>query len=142
MLALTADVKYWGGFAHTFANPSHDTWIWQDWSSVNGLSFWFHGDNSGTRLYVHVFDNRHQCSHWDDAERYGYDFLDDATGWRLISVPFDRMIRADIGNSAPNDGLNLLEVHGWAIGALSTGGPQTFYIDDVSVWIEPPPADR
>ena len=142
VLALSADVEYWGGFAHTFANPPHDTWIWKNCSDLEGLSFWFHGNNSGTKLYVHVFDNRNQCSHWDDAERYGYDFLDDATGWRLISVPFSSMTRADIGNMAPSDGLTLSEVHGWAIGTLSTDGPQTFYVDDFSVWKETPPAEQ
>ncbi len=142
VLELTASVTYWGGFAHTFSNPSHDTWIWQNWSEMNGLSFWFHGNNSGTEMYVHVFDNRNECSHWDDAERYGFEFRDDVDGWRLISVPFSSLVRADIGNMAPNDGLTLREVHGWALGALNTSGPQTFYVDDVTVWTEPPAAEQ
>ena len=136
VLALVADVEYWGGVAHTFTNPSHDAWIWQNWSGLKGLSFWFHGSGGGTAMYVHVFDNRNECTHWDDAERYGYEFVDDVSGWRLITVPFDSMVRSEIGNGAPNDGLNLFEVHGWAIGTLNTGGQQTFYVDDVSLWKE------
>ncbi len=139
-LELTANVEYWGGFAHTFSDPAHDAWIWQNWSEMNGLSFWFHGNNSGAQMYVHVFDNRNQCSHWDDAERYGYEFWDDVPGWRLISVPFSKMARADIGNMAPNDGLTLSEVHGWAIGTLNTAGTQTFYVDDFALWTHSPVA--
>ena len=50
-------------------------------------------------------------------------------------------MRKEIGNGAPNDGLGLFEMHGYALGTLGTGGPQTFYVDDVSVYgVAEPPA--
>jgi hypothetical protein len=109
-------------------------WAPQDWSSTDGFSFWLHGNNSGTKMFVDVLDNRHACSRRDDAERYTYVFWDDVPGWRLISVPFKDMARKEINNDAPNDGLNLAEVHGWGLGSLNSGGPKTFYIDDFRLW--------
>jgi hypothetical protein len=38
-------------------------------------------------------------------------------------LPFSEFSRKEVGNGAPNDGLTLTEVHGWAFGTLSTGGP-------------------
>ncbi len=44
------------------------------------------------------------------------------------------MHRKEIGNGAPNDGFGLTEVHGWALGSITTPSPQTYYIDDASVY--------
>src|SRR5678815_5977754 len=44
------------------------------------------------------------------------------------------LARKEIGNGAPNDGLGLTEVHGWAFGALGTGGPRTYYLDQVTLF--------
>ena len=82
---------------------------------------------------VDVLDNRQRCSNRDDAERYSYEFRDDFSGWKLISIPFEVMTRKDIGNGAPDDGLGLAAAHGWAFATLRTFGTQTFYIDDVSL---------
>lgn len=57
-------------------------------------------------------------------------FPDDVAGWRQVSVLFEDMARKEIGNGAPNDGLNLTEVHGWGLGTVNTGGPKTYYIDE------------
>lgn len=134
VLKLEMDVKDWAGFVNLFANEAMDTWAARDWSSLDGFSFRLLGSNSGTEMYVHVFDNRSRCSRWDDAERYGYTFRDNVPGWRLITVRFDEMTRADVGNGAPDDGFNLTRIHGWGIGALNTDGPRTFYVDDFRLW--------
>lgn len=133
--ALRVDLKVqmWAGFAHFFQNDAADIWVSYDWSGFDALSFWLYGNNTGTALFVDVLDNRNRCSSVDDAERYVYNFKDDFSGWRLITVPFADMVRKEVGNGAPNDGLNLSEVHGWAFGALSTGGPKTYYIDSVQL---------
>lgn len=43
------------------------------------------------------------------------------------------MLRKEIGNSAPNDGLGLSTVHGWGLAALQTSGEITYFIDDVAL---------
>lgn len=137
VLRLQMTVESWGGFVHSFLADTQDQWVTQDWSPFVELAFWFHGTNSNTRLFVDILDNRGFCSMRDDAERFTYEFIDDFSGWERITVPFSRMKRKDIGNGAPDDGLTLSDVHGWAIGALNTNGPRTFYIDDVHVRARP-----
>ncbi|MGD8855907.1 MAG: family 16 glycosylhydrolase, partial [Chloroflexota bacterium] len=73
-----------------------------------------------------------------DAERWTVAFKDDFEGWQYVKFPFADFQRKDVGNGAPNDGLTLDEVHGWAFGAVSTDGPKTFYLDEVAVYGEAP----
>ncbi len=134
VLQLNLDVTGWAGVLHLTSDEGMQRWVPQDWSSTDGFSFWLHGTNSATKMFVDVLDNRQPCSRRDDAERYTYVFWDDVPGWRLISVSFKDMARKEIHNGAPNDGLNLAEVHGWGLGTLSTDGPMTFYIDDFRLW--------
>jgi tetratricopeptide (TPR) repeat protein len=47
------------------------------------------------------------------------------------------MGRKEIWNGAPNDGLGLSSVHGWALAALRTQGEITFFVDDVRLRREP-----
>ena len=47
-----------------------------------------------------------------------------------MTVQFADMVRKEIGNRTPKDGLGLSEVLGWGLGATSTGGQATYYIDD------------
>ncbi|HLF89006.1 MAG TPA: hypothetical protein VI451_08690 [Anaerolineales bacterium] len=49
---------------------------------------------------------------------------DDFEGWQFFEIPFDSFTRKDIGNGAPNDGLNL-EIWGHQF-ILPEG---TFYLD-------------
>jgi len=133
-LKVDVNVVSYAGFAHAFENGPRDTWISQDWSAFEGIAFWLHGSNSGTTLFVDVLDNRNPGSTKDDAERWSTDLKDDFTGWKKIEIPFASLHRKEIGNGAPNDGLGLTEVHGWALGAITTPSPQTYYVDDASVY--------
>jgi hypothetical protein len=130
VLQLDMNVNGWAGFIHVFPFHTLDQWVPYDWSDFQSISFWLYGNNSGTSLFVDVLDNRNRCSTVDDAERFVYQFTDDFSGWEHVSIRFTDMVRKEIGNRAPNDGLGLTAVHGWAFGALSTDGPMTFYIDE------------
>ena len=49
------------------------------------------------------------------------------------------MSRKEIGNGGPNDGFGLTEVHGWALGSITTPAPQMYYVDDASLYGVAPP---
>ena len=134
VLELDLNVSVFAGFIHSFENEAVDTWVTQDWSAYEGLGFWLYGTNSGTDLFVDLVDNRSPGSTVDDAERYSVAFVDNFSGWRYIKLPFADFTRKEIGNGAPNDGLGLTEVHGWAFGTLNTGGSRSYYIDDVGLY--------
>ena len=133
LLQVDSNVVSWGGLTHHFENETVDTWVPQDWSSYEGISFWLYGNNSGTTVLFEVQDNRNPGSTTDDTEIWNYTFADDFAGWQHFAIPFSEFVRKDIGNGAPNDGFSLTEVHGWAFGSLSTGGPITYYLDDVAL---------
>lgn len=128
-LKLDLDVISWAAFAHLFENDIVDQWVSYDWSDFNQFSFWLYGRNSGNSLFVHILDNRKPSSAVDDAERIGYEFTDDFSGWKKVTIRFADMRRKEVGNGAPVDGLGLSAVHGWAFGTLNTGGPITYYLD-------------
>jgi len=130
VLQLDLDVKAWAGVVHNFENESVSAWVPRDWRGFNEFSFWLYGHNKGTSLYVEILDNRKPCPASAGAELYTYMFTDNFSGWQLITVAFEQLARKEVGNNAPNDGLGLSEVHGWALGALNTDGPVTYYIDD------------
>jgi hypothetical protein len=138
VLRLDLDVVGWAGFVNIFENESNDTWTPRDWSAHDGFSFWLYGNDSGASLFVDVIDNRKSCSDHDDGERFTYEFVDDFSGWKRITVRFADMRRKDIGNRAPDDGLGLSDTHGWGFGASRTTGPTTYYIDDFA--LNPKPA--
>lgn len=133
-LRVDLNVTGWAGFVELPYDASTRLWRAQDWSAFDGFSFWMYGRNTGTQLFVDVLDNRNPCSTGDDAERYVYEFVDDSSGWTKISVAFRDMVRKEIWNGAPDDGLGLSRVHGWAFGATGTGEPTTWYLDDVTLW--------
>jgi hypothetical protein len=128
-LKLDFNVVSWAAFAHLFENETVDQWVPYDWTDFNQLSFWLYGHNSGTPLFVHILDNRKPSSTVDDAERIGYEFTDDFSGWKKVTIRFADMRRKEVGNGAPVDGLGLSAVHGWAFGTLNTSGPITYYLD-------------
>lgn len=135
VLQTTMTVSAFGVVVHAFENGAANTWVTQDWSQFFGLSLWLYGQGSGADLFLDVIDNRNAGSTRDDAERFSVTFKDDVAGWRQLQFPFDSFKRKEIGNGAPNDGFTLTEVHGWAFGALSTGGTaRTWYVDDVALY--------
>ncbi|MCB8927384.1 MAG: CIA30 family protein [Ardenticatenaceae bacterium] len=124
----------WGGMVHAFENEAVDTWVTQDWSRFVGISFWLYGNNTGSTLFLDVLDNRADGTTGDTAERYSIDLVDDFSGWQYFEIPFDSLNRKEVGNGAPNDGLNLTDVHGWGFGVFSAGQAFTNYIDDVALY--------
>ncbi|HEX6289555.1 MAG TPA: family 16 glycosylhydrolase [Herpetosiphonaceae bacterium] len=133
-LKMDFRVAAYGVVIHGFENDALNTWVSQDWSAYGGLAFWVYGGNSGTDLFVDLIDNRNPGSTRDDAERFTVTFKDNFSGWKYLEFPFDSFVRKEIGNGAPNDGLTLTEVHGWAFGALTTTGTQTYYLDQLTLY--------
>jgi beta-glucanase (GH16 family) len=134
VLKMNVNVVSFAGFTHGFENAAVNQWVTQDWSAYAGLSFWLYGNNSNTTLFIDVLDNRNPSSTKDDAERWSVDLKDDFSGWREIQIPFTNLRRKEIGNGAPNDGLGLTEVHGWAFGTITTASPQVYYLDNVTLY--------
>ena len=124
-------VGSWGGVTHHFENATVDTWVTQDWSTYEAISFWAYGTNSGTTLLFEVQDNRNAGSIVDDTQIWSYPFLDNFTGWKRFEVRFADFNQKIIGNGAPTDDFDRNEVHGWAFG--STGLTGVTYLDDVQV---------
>lgn len=134
VLKMDVTVVSYAGFTHSFENADVNAWVSQDWSAYEGISFWLYGNNSGTTLFVDVLDNRNPGSITDDAERWSINLTDNFSGWQQIQIPFADMRRKEIGNGAPNDGFGLTEVHGWALGSITTASPQTYYVDNVMLY--------
>ena len=134
VLQMDVNVASYAGFVHNFENATVDGWVSQDWSAYEGISFWLYGNNSDTTMFMDVLDNRNPGSTTDDAERWSIDIPDNFSGWQQIKIPFTSMHRKEIGNSAPNDGFGLTEVHGWALGTITTTTPQTYYVDNVALY--------
>ena len=142
VLQLDADTPDFAGVLHFFESPGVDAWVSQDWSAYDRFEFMLLGQNTGNQLFVDINDNRaNPGGNANDAEVFSFGFVDDFNGWQLVSINFDSFTRKEIGNGAPNDGLTLTQMHGWAFGTLATGGPVTYYLDNVSVSAVPiPPA--
>jgi beta-glucanase (GH16 family) len=134
VLQIDVDSTSFAGFIHGFENDVVDTWVAQDWTGYEGFRFWMHGNGSGAQLFVDLLESRNPGSTSDDAERWTVAFVDDFVGWRAFEFPFSDFTRKEIGNGAPNDGLTLNEVYGWAFGTLGTGGPQTYFMDDAALY--------
>ena len=134
VLQMDVSVISYAGFVHNFENETVDEWVPQDWSDFEGISFWLYGNNSGTTMFIDVLDNRNPGSTTDDAERWSIAFQDDFSGWQEIKLPFADMSRKEIGNGAPNDGFGLTEVHGWALGTITTPAPQSYFVDNVKLY--------
>ncbi|MDJ0807265.1 MAG: carbohydrate binding domain-containing protein [Gammaproteobacteria bacterium] len=133
VLKLDLDINAWGGIIHNFENAAVDVWTPRDWRGFKSISFWLYGQNSNSALFIEILDNRNPNSESGGAEVYSHSFTDNFSGWKLINIPFNEFFRKEIGNDAPNDGLSLSEVHGWAFGTLDTRGPIIYYLDDLSL---------
>lgn len=120
----------WGGFTHALNDG--ENWISQDWSAYDALSFWLYGNNTGAQIQIDLFDNRAAGSTTDTAERWYYRVTDDYTGWQQFVIPFTEFQRrTDFQpGGAPNDGLGLTEVSGYAFGFPAVEA-QVAYLDNV-----------
>ena len=133
MLRMDMNVSAFAGFAHAFTDGS--SWITQDWSSSSNFGFWFHGNGDNTEIFVDVLGARNPDSTTDDAQRWTVEFRDDHEGWSFRSWAFEELRFKPIGNGAPGgvgDSFEPSVVHGWAVGALNTGGEDvTYYVDEL-----------
>lgn len=132
LLSSVGTSSSFAGIVELFANPSVDEWITQDWSGKDQLSFWMYGSNTGNQLFFDIINNRNPGSTTDDAERFFTEFVDDFSGWQLMNLSFADFMRKDIGNGAPDDGLDLSTMRGWAIGVSGNVGDFSITIDDIT----------
>ncbi len=111
-------IATWGGFTHAFADEALTRWVPLDLSSYAGLRFWYAGDGRGGQVQVDLFDDRNPEATGDSAERWFYRFTDDTTDWKLVEIPFSSFARrTDFQpGGAPDNGLGLSQVWGWALG--------------------------
>lgn len=122
----------WGGFTHIFEQSG--AWVSQDWHAYTGVSFWIYGTNSGGDVNIDIFDNKTTTG--DSCERFTFIFKDDFSGWKYFKVPWEYFSRKGWQpGGAPNDGLTLTEVWGYAFGFPANTGAKTIYIDNVSLMI-------
>ena len=130
-LTIEYDIAAWGGFS--VVHTDGENWIGEDWTDYNTMSFWFLGSNTGQEIQVEIFDNRNPDMTGDSAERWFYRFTDDSYGWKLVEIAFsDFQRRTDWQpDGAPDDGLNLDAVSGYAFGFPAGTGNQVAFIDDV-----------
>jgi beta-glucanase (GH16 family) len=135
VLAVAYDIAAggWGGFTHALTDGK--SWISQDWTAYNAIQFWIYGNGTGGTVQLDLFDNRNPNLTGDSSERYYYRITDDFTGWQQFTIPFDLFKRrTDFQPSgAPDDGLGLNEVTGYAFGFPANVGAQTAYIDQVEL---------
>jgi beta-glucanase (GH16 family) len=123
----------WGGFTHLFTNDAVDTWVSQNWVTYQGISFWVHGTNSGGAINIDIFDNKTTTG--DSCERWTYIFTDNFTGWRYFPIAFSDFTRKGWQpGGAPDDGLTLTEVWGYAFGFPAAVGARTNYLELVTTY--------
>ena len=104
----------------------------QNWINFVGVSFWMYGTNSGNMYQFEIFDNSSDGT-VNTSERFDTLFSDDFTGWQQVFIPFSDFTRAvDFQPSgAPDDGLTLTEMWGWAVPLDGNAG--TLYLDDIGL---------
>lgn len=127
------DSAGWGGFTYVFTDGSN--WTSDNWANMGEFDFMFYGNNTGKQVQIDIFDNRNPKETGDSAERWYYRFDDDAKGWRAFSIPFGLFQRrTDFQpNGAPDDGLGLDQVSGFAFVFPAGVGAQVAYLDDI--WV-------
>lgn len=130
-LFMNYAISDFGGFSHVFTDSEERSP--QDWSGHNAISFWWLGTNSGSQIQFEIFDNLNLDSTGDTAERWIYRFEDDSRNWKYLEIPFRDFQRNTTWQpaGAPNDGLNLDVVTGYAI-TLPTGEGRA-NIDDIQI---------
>ncbi|MDX2160275.1 MAG: family 16 glycosylhydrolase [bacterium] len=133
VLAVDFQIASWGGFFHIFTDG--EDWVGMDWRDYNAFSFWMYGTGSNGTLQFELADNLNRDFPGDSAERYLYRFIDDAAGWRQITIPFAALQRRTDYQppGAPDDGLGLDQVSGYAFGLPSGIGASTILFDQVGL---------
>ncbi len=133
VLEVAYDIGSWGGFTHAFNDG--ENWVGQDWTGYGALQFWLYGNNSGGTVQVEIFDNRNPGLVVDTAERWYFRITDNYEGWQQFTIPFDSFQRRTDWQpgGAPDDGLGLNEVSGYAFSFPSGVGTQVAYIDNVEL---------
>ncbi len=109
ILAVTANVPTWAGYGAGFNPP-------QNWSDMQGVSFWFYGENSGE---LHEFEIQTA-----NAGNRRATFLENFTGWRMVVLPF-----TTFGDNTPFD---VSQVTNWVM--VLDGMSGSFNQDHLSVY--------
>jgi beta-glucanase (GH16 family) len=104
----------WGGLTGHNLAPA------QDWSTYDGVSFWFMGSNSGTP-FTFVIDQ--------GTGKYQATFKDDVAGWKLVSLPWE-VFKFREGTA---DGMPLTSVAAYMI-IFQSGSSGTFYLDQIGTF--------
>ena len=64
----------------------------------------------------------------DSYERYGAGFMDDFTGWREVTMPFEQFTRSEQQLwRAPDDGFDLSQIYGFTL--VLPARPEAYYLD-------------
>ncbi len=137
LLRVDYAITGWGGgFSHAFENAAVSAWKSQDWSTYEGLSLWVYGANTGDNFRLDLFDNRAPGATGDSAERFFYTIPDNFTGWKNVRIPFSSFARRTDWQpaGAPDDGLTLTEVWGYAVDFPGGVGAQTAYFDTILLY--------
>lgn len=132
VLQMNVETTTFAGLVHVFGNAAMNAPAPQDWSSFDAMTLWLYGHNTGNEMYIDVLDNQFGSTGYP-YEIWTSTFKDDFSGWKQRSFGFADLQRKDIGNGAPDDGLGLTTVHGWALGTGNTGELRTFYVDNVQL---------
>ena len=100
-----------------------------DWSGYSQFAFAFFGSNTGKPIRIEIYDDRVPGSTSDTSERYTYQFADDFSGWRTMSLSWSAFTRRTDWQpvGAPNNGLTLSQVWGYNFSPISGRG--SFRID-------------
>ncbi|MHC5112546.1 MAG: carbohydrate binding domain-containing protein, partial [Planctomycetota bacterium] len=126
LLEATFNVFDFGGFGQDFTSTTGP----QDWTTYGGVSFWMYGTASGNTYQFEIFDNGADSL---SAERFDTLFTDDFSGWQRVFIPFTDFTRATDFQppGAPDDGLTLTQMWGWAVPL--DGNTGVLYMDDVGL---------
>lgn len=105
----------------------------RDLSAFDGVRFLLNGSGNGSALQFELFDGG---ANSDSSERFDATIVDDVAGWRVIDLPWSAFSRATDfqPGGAPNDGLNLTTVWGYAIPAVN--GANTVRVDDIVAYAD------
>jgi len=117
---------FFGGLGENFAGA-------RDLSAFDGIRFLLNGSGNGTALQFELFDGG---ANSDSSERFDATIVDDVAGWRVIDLPWSAFSRATDfqPGGAPNDGLNLTTVWGYALPAVS--GENVVRVDDIVAYAD------